>query len=86
MDREIGPLVNKVTRSHSCQMRLAENVNGVAQNVYIHPSISTRYRTKQLNISLRRILHKFISLKAFKVQLAQEMKPYDHSMRFQSAQ
>jgi len=53
------------------------------------PSISTRHRSQNLNISctsLRRILNKDLGMKPYKVQLVQELKPHDYPMRFRFAQ
>ena len=46
------------------------------------------HRSQQLNISetsLRRILHKDLGMKPYKVHLIQELKPMDHPMRFRFA-
>ena len=53
------------------------------------PSTSIHRRSLQLNISetsLRRNLHKDFGMTPYKVQLVQELKPIDHSMRFRCAQ
>ena len=64
-------------------MRSAENMAAVAQTVLEHPSTSTRHRSQELNIpciSLRRILHKYLGMKAYKVQIVQELKSHNHPM------
>ena len=51
-------------------------------------STSIHRRSQQLNISeasLRRILHKDLGMTPYKVQLIQELKPIDHTMRFRFA-
>ena len=50
----------------------------------VWPSTSTRRRAQQLHLSrssLMNIMHKDLHLHAYKVQLAQELKPLDHSKR-----
>ena len=87
--RETGSLLDKTTRSHSRPVRSAENIAAVAQSVLEHPSTSTRHRSQELNISrtsLRRSLHKELGMKAYKVQIVQKLKPYDHPMRFRLVQ
>ena len=52
------------------------------------PSTSIQRRSQQLNISetsLKRILHKDLGMTPCKVQMVQELKPIDHSMRFRFA-
>ena len=66
-------------------MPTPENIAAVTETVLEAPSISIHPRSQQLNISettLRRILHKNFSMKPYKVQLVQELKPIDHPMRF----
>lgn len=87
--RETGSLLNKPTHLRSCPVRTAENIAVVARSVREQPSTSTRHRSQELNISrtsLRRILHKDLGMKAYKVQLVQEIKPHDHPMRFRFAE
>ena len=65
--------------------RLEEDIAAVAESVYEVPSTSIHRLSQQLNISetsLRRILHKDLGVTAYKVQLAQELKPMWHPMRF----
>ena len=67
-------------------MRTPENIAAVAESVCEAPS--TSIRSQQLNISetsLRRILHEDLGRTPYKVQLVQELKPNDHTMRFRFA-
>ena len=69
-------------------MRTPDNIAAVAENVCEAPSTSIHRRSQQLNVSetsLRRILHKDLGMTPYKVQLAQELKPIDHPMRFRFA-
>ena len=80
---QFGSLLDKVTRSHARPVRSTENIVAVAQNVLEQPSTSTRHRSQNLNISL--LWEEFwikTSVKSYKVQLVQELKSYDHPMRF----
>jgi len=61
----------------------------VAESVNDNPSTSTRHRAQELDISrisLQRILIKDLRLRPYKIQLAQQLKPYDHPMRFRFAE
>jgi len=81
--------LDKATRSRARPIRSTENIAVVAQSVLEQPSTSTGHRSQNLNISrtsLRRILNKDFSMKPYKVQLVQELKPHDHPMRFRFAQ
>ena len=81
--------MDKTTRLRSRPVLSAENIAAVAQTVLEHPSTSTRPHSQELNIprtSLRRISHKDLSMKAYIVQIVQELKPHDHPMRFWFAQ
>ena len=74
--RETGSLLDKTTRSPSRVVRSAENIAAVAQTVLKHPSTSIRYCSQELNIpciSLRRILHKDLGMKAYKVQIVTQL-------------
>jgi len=87
--RETGSLMDKTTRVRPRTVRTPENIAAVAESVREHQSTSTRHRSQELNISrtsLRRILHKDLGMKAYKVQLVQKLKPHDHPMRFRFAQ
>ena len=87
--RETGSLLDKTTRSRPRPVRSAKNIVAVAQSVLEHPPTSTRHRSQVLNIPctfLRRILHKDLGMKAYKVQIVQELKPHGHPMLFRFAQ
>ena len=74
--QQTGSLLNKATRSCARPLKSTENIAAVAQSVLEQPS--TRHRSQNLNISrtsLRRILNKDLSMKPYKVQLVQELKP-----------
>lgn len=86
--RETGSLNNKKTRKRESTVRTAENIAVVAEDVRDRPTTSTRQRSQQLDISrtsLRRILHKDLGMTPYKVQLTQQLKPYDHLARFRFA-
>ena len=85
--RQTESLLDKATRSRARPVRSTENIAVVAQSVLEQSSTSTRHRSQNLNISrtsLRRILNKDFGMKAYKVQLMQELKPH-HPMRFRFA-
>ena len=69
-------------------VRTAENIAAVTESLYKAPSTSIHSRSQQLNISetsLGRILHKYLGMMLYKVQLVQELKPIDHPMPFHFA-
>ena len=69
-------------------MRTPENIAAVAERVCEAPSASIHRHSQQLNISetsLRLIMHKDLGMMPYKVQLVQEFKLIDHSMRFHFA-
>ena len=56
----------------------------VAERVREAPSTSIHRRPQQLNITetlLGRILHKYLGMMPYKLQLVQELKAIDHPMR-----
>ena len=60
----------------------------MAESVCEAPSTSIYRRSQQLNISetlLRRVLQKDLGMTPYKVQLVQELKPFDHTMCFRFA-
>lgn len=74
--RKNGSLMDKTNRARFRPVRSEENIAAVAQNVAEHPSTSTRHRSQELNISrtsLRRILHKDLGMRAYKVQILKIM-------------
>ena len=83
--KEIGILIDKPKREKPKTVRTPENIAAVAESVYEAPSTSIHRRSQQFNISetsLRRILHEDLGMKPYQVQLVQELKPIDYSMRF----
>lgn len=83
--RETGFIVDAPTRVRT---PTPENIEAVAVSVRESPGTSTRHRAQELTIkrtTLRRILHKDLSMTPYKVQLVQELKPRDHPMRFRFA-
>ena len=86
--KETGILIEKPKCEKPKSVRTSENIAAVAESACEAPSTSTHRRPQQLNIletSLRQILHKDIGITPHKVQLVQELKPIDHSMRFRFA-
>lgn len=86
--RETGMLVDNTHGPRRVTVCTDENVAAVAESVRLDPGTSTRHRSQQLNISrtsLRRILHKNLGLFAYKVQLSQQLKEHDHSLRHRFA-
>ena len=83
--KETGILIDKPKREKPKTVRTAENIAGMAESVCEAPSTSIHRRSQQLNISetsLRQILHKELGMTPYKVQLVQELRPIDHTMRF----
>ena len=65
-----------------------ENIIAVAESVCEAPSSSIHRRSQEFNFSntsLRRILHKYLGMMPYKVQLVPELKSIDHPMRFRIA-
>ena len=83
---QTGSVEDVRTPVHARTARTAENIAAVRDSVAEEPSTSTRRRAQQLHLSrssLMNIMHKDLHLHAYKVQLAQELKPLDHSKRRQ---
>ena len=76
----VGILIDKPKRAKAKTVRTPKNIAAVAENVCEAPSVSIQRRSQQLNI-----LHKDLGMTRYKVQLVQELKPIDHSMRFRFA-
>ena len=56
----------------------------VSESVSEEPNTSIRHRSQQLGIkqsTLFNILHKDLHLKAYKIQLTQQLLPTDHGLR-----
>ena len=86
--KESGILIDKPKHEKPKTVRTPENIAAVAESVCEAPLTSIHRRSQQLTIlmrALRRILHKDLSMTPYKVQLVQELKPIDHSMRFRFA-
>ena len=65
-------------------VRTPEAIENVRQSVEDDASVSFRRRAQQLNLcpsTLWTILRRDIGLKAYKIQLVQELKPNDHRLR-----
>ena len=85
--KETGILIDKPKREKPKTGRTPENIAAVAESVCEAPSTSIHRRPQQLNISetsLGRIFHKDLGIRAYKVQLVQELKPIDHPSVFTS--
>ena len=86
--KETGILIDKPKRKKPKAVRIPENVAVVAESVREAPLTLIHRRSQQLNISetsLGRILHKYLGMTPYKVQLVQELKPTHHPMRFRFA-
>ena len=86
--KEIGILIDIPKREKPKIVRTPENIATVAKSVRKAPLTSIHRRSQQLNISetlLRRILHKDLGVTPYKIQLVQELRPIDHSIRFHFA-
>ena len=86
--KETGILIDKSKREKPKTVRTPENIAAVAESMCEAPSSSIHRRSQELNISetsLRRILHKDLGMKPYKVQLVQKLKPIDHPMCFRFA-
>ena len=60
------------------------NIAAVNESVYENPNLSVPRRSQELGISqisTWRILRKDLGLHPYKIQLTQELKPNDHSLR-----
>lgn len=77
--------VADITRENVARpIRSTENIAIVAESVAKNARLSLRKRSQHLGMSygsLHRILHDDLGMKAYKVQLVQELKPEDHSHR-----
>ena len=77
--------IDKLKRVMPKTVRTSENIAAEAESVYEKTSTSIHHRPQQLNIletSLRRIWHKDFGMTQYKVQLAKELKPIDHTLCF----
>lgn len=81
---ETGSVMDVKTPIRHRPSRSQENIDAVRESVEADPRMSIPRRSQELNIpktTVWRILHKDLSLKAYKVQLTQELKPTDHLKR-----
>ena len=69
------------TEKYSCSGHSQENIDLVCESVAEDPAVSIRSHSQQVGLSVSTawgILHKDLSLKAYKAQITQELKPLDH--------
>lgn len=82
--RTTHTLVDNVHPQRRRTVRTEEVIAAVEQSVEEDPNESIRRRAQQLVLSpstLWKILRKDLGLRAYKIQLVQELKPRDHQMR-----
>lgn len=82
--KETGSVADARTPLRARLGRSEENIAAVRESVAENPDTSIRHRAQELNLStttLHRILTNDLSLHAYKIQLAQELKPDDHLKR-----
>ena len=86
--KETVLLINKPKCEKPKIVRTPDNIAAVTESVCEAPSTSIHRRSQQLNISdtsLRRILHKDLSMTSYKIPLVQQLKPIDHPISFRFA-
>lgn len=79
-----GMLIDKPRVRYQRRGRSDENIARVSDSVREEPTTSIRRRSQQLTLSYgttQRILTKDLHLKAYKIQLTQELKETDHQKR-----
>lgn len=82
--RETGSISDLRHSGRPSTSRSTQNIEAVRESVAESPGTSIRHRGQELDISrssLQRIVTKDLHLHAYKVQLAQELKPTDHAQR-----
>ncbi|CAH0562888.1 unnamed protein product [Brassicogethes aeneus] len=87
--RKTGMLVDVKHVLHAHPRRTPKGIAAISESVRLNASTSTRRRSQQLGLSrttLRRIMHKDLGMFAYKAQLVQELKQFDHPQRFRSAE
>ena len=80
----LGRVSDLKNQTRARRARTLANIASVAHSVEENPGLSIPCRSLELGISqtiLHRILHQDLCLKAYKVQLTQELKPADHQQR-----
>ena len=83
--KETGILIDNPQREKPKTVRTPKNIAVVAESVCEAPSTSIHRRSQQLSISetlQRRNLYKNLGMTPYKVQLVQDLKPIDHTIRF----
>lgn len=88
MFKATGPTVRIINEGRPKSVRTPEVIDSVMKSVRQNPQQSTRKRSQVLGINrsiLRRILHRDLHLKAYKIQLTQELKPNDPNLRLELA-
>ena len=85
--KETGVFIDKPKREKPKTVLTPDNITAVAESVREPPLTPIHRCSQQLNIepSLRRILHKFLGMMPYKVQMVQQLKPIDLPMRFRFA-
>ena len=86
--KETGILIGKQKREKPKTVHTPENIDAMAKSVYEASSTLIHLRSQQSNISetsLKKMLHKFLGMTPYNVQLVQELKTIDHLMRFRFA-
>lgn len=82
--QETGSVEDKRSEKYSRSGRSEENIDLVVASVVEDPKMSISRRSQQVGLSQTttwRILRKDLALKAYKVQITQEIKPLDHLKR-----
>jgi len=82
--QDTGSVEDKKREKYSRSGRSLEHIVVVRESVHEEPEMSISRRSQQLGLSESttwRILHKDLALKAYKVQITQELKPLDHLKR-----
>lgn len=77
---ETGSVHDYKTRNYQRSGRSTENIAAVSRGVEDDPKTSIRHHSQELNIkrsTLFNILYCDLHLKAYKIQLTQELKPAD---------
>lgn len=81
---EMGTVQDARKRVYHRSGRSLENIAAVRESIADAPKTSIRHRAQQLHLkrsTLHTILTKDLHLKAYKIQLTQELKPIDHQAR-----
>ena len=79
-----GSVADDRVQNYSRSGRSQEHIDFVHKSVAEEPEMSISRRSQHVGLSESttwRILHKDLSLKAYKIQITQELKPMDHAKR-----